>query len=134
METERRNPADWFEDELELDEHALSGQVIHTAVFPDPDRDAGTSCVFLRADHKCALQVTSTANGSHPWRLKPFYCILHPLELDEQGQISLYENQELLAEPASCLRAADENIPLIDTFEPELRYLLGDHTYEELKK
>ena len=61
----------------------------------------------------------------HPWRFKPFYCILHPLDLDEEGRITLDDTQLMLAEPGSCLRPADQPIPLVETFEPELRYLLA---------
>jgi hypothetical protein len=132
MPSERRNPADWFDDDVEADEHSLSGQVLHTAVFPDPDHEDGTACVFLRPDYKCALQESCQAAGEHPWRFKPFYCLLHPLELTPDGLITLYENDELLSEPASCLRPADHPIPLIETFEPELRYLLGDRAYAQL--
>jgi hypothetical protein len=133
MEPDRCNPADWFDEDIENDEHSLSGQVIHTTVFPDPAREAGTCCVFLRADHKCALQVAGDVNSGQPWQLKPFYCIVHPLVFDEGGQITLFENPELLSEPASCLRSADQSTKLVETFEPELRYLLGDRAYEDLK-
>jgi hypothetical protein len=92
----------------------------------------GTACVFLRSDHKCALQVASQASGHHPWHWKPFYCILHPLDLDEEGRITLDETDLMLDEPGSCLRPATENIPLLVTFEEELRYFLGDEEYEKL--
>ena len=115
----------WFDDRQEADEHALSGTVRHTAVLPAPDHYGGTACVFLRRDSKCALQVAAEAAGAHPWQFKPFYCILHPLDLDEAGRITLDVNEALLAEPASCLRAAHDSVPLEETFAPELGYLLG---------
>jgi hypothetical protein len=133
MDPDRQNPADWFEDEVEPEEHSLSGEVIHSVVFPSPERERGTSCVFQRSDAKCALQVAAEAQGLHPWRLKPFYCILHPLIIDDDGQITLYENEEITSETASCLRSCETSIPLLDTFEPELRYFLGDKQYEKLK-
>ena len=39
----------------------------------------------------------------------------------------------MLAEPGSCLRPAQHPIPLIETFAEELRYLLGEKNYRELK-
>lgn len=126
------NPALWLDGREEADEFVPSGRVVHSRVLPAAEHYGGTVCVFLRTDHKCALQVAGQAAGLHPWRFKPFYCVLHPLDLDEQGRITLDEVDELLAEPGSCLRPADRSISLAETFEPELRYLLGDEKYQEI--
>lgn len=131
-------PAGWDDPDLwvdggeEPDEFVPSGKVIHSRVLPNLDHYGGSSCVFLRADHKCALQVAGRTAGMHPWRFKPFYCVLHPLDLDDQGRITLDENGALLAEPGSCLRPAEKTTPLLETFEPELRHLLGDERYQQL--
>lgn len=132
MPAEQRDPAGWFDDREEPDEHTPSGWTKHSRVLTAPDHYGGTACVFLRADHKCALQVAAQDNDLHPWTFKPFYCILHPLDLDEEGQITLDEAGLLLEEPGSCLRPAREPIPLVETFEPELRYLLGEAGYQAL--
>ena len=132
MEAGNRDPGDWFDGREEPDEHAVSGWTMHSNVLPDPDHYGETACIFLRKDHLCALQVTAQANGMHPWRFKPFYCILHPLDLDEEGRITLDETDLMLAEPGSCLRPAGHPIPLLETFEPELRYLLGETAYRRL--
>jgi hypothetical protein len=129
---DRQDPEKWFAGREEPDDHSLSGRVIHTTVLSDPGHYGGTSCIFLRQDFKCALQVASEASGYHPWRFKPFYCILHPLDLDKKGRITLDKTQALLEEPASCLRPADKPIPLAQTFAPELKYLLGDRAYQQL--
>lgn len=132
MEPENRDPGDWFDGREEPDDNATTGWTVHSTVLPDPDHYGETACIFLRKDHLCALQVAADANHLHPWRFKPFYCILHPLDLDEQGRITLDETGLLLEEPGSCLRRADRPIPLVETFEPELRYLLGQNAYERL--
>jgi hypothetical protein len=132
LEPEYRDPADWLDGREEPDEHALSGRTVHSTVVPDSAHYGETACIFLRKDHKCALQVAADANGLHPWRFKPFYCILHPLDLDEQGRITLDETDEMLSEPGSCLRPADRPIPLLETFAPELKYLLGEKAYARL--
>lgn len=135
MDEENRDPADWFDGREEPDENATTGWTVHSTVLPDDNHYGGTACIFLRSsDRLCALQVAANANGLHPWRFKPFYCILHPLDLDEQGRITLDETEELLAEPGSCLRPAEQPIPLIETFEPELRYLLGEKAYRRLRE
>ena len=131
---ENRDPNDWFDGREEPDEHSISGFTVHSTVLPDPEHYGETACIFLRQDHLCALQVAANANGLHPWRFKPFYCILHPLDLDEQGRISLDETALMLDEPGSCLRPADQPIPLLETFEPELSYLLGEKSYNRLRQ
>ena len=132
LEPENRDPRDWFDGREEPDEHATTGVTVHSTVIPDDEHYGGTACIFLRKDHLCSLQVAANANGFHPWRFKPFYCILHPLVLDEQGRITLDETELMLEEEGSCLRPADHPIPLIETFEEELRYLLGERAYRQL--
>ena len=127
------DPDGWFDERRETDPHAISGQVGHTTVLSVPDHYGGTACIFLRDDHKCALQTAATQARLHPWRFKPFYCILHPLDLDELGRITLDDTDLMLAEPGSCLRPAQHPNPLIETFAEELRYLLGEKNFQKLK-
>lgn len=129
-----QDPAAWFDGREEADEFSASGRVVHSNVLPDRAHYGGTACVFLREDYKCALQVAGQAAGLHPWHFKPFYCILHPLDLDEQGRITLDSTEAMLGEEGSCLRPASQPIPLLITFEEELRYFLGDEEYERLTK
>lgn len=132
LEEEYRDPRDWFDGREETDESAPSGQVLHSTVVPDDAHYGATACIFLRRDHLCALQGAATQQGLHPWRWKPFYCILHPLDLDEQGRITLDETALLLDEEGSCLRPANAPIPLLETFADELRYLLGESAYQRI--
>lgn len=128
------DPSIWFDGRTEPDELDPEKTVLHSTVRHEPDHYGGTACIFLRDDHKCALQVAGEAAGLDPWYLKPFYCILHPLDLDEKMRITLDETPTMLNEEGSCLRPAEQMIPLVETFEPELRYFLGDEKYEELRK
>jgi hypothetical protein len=132
MPIEWRNPVNWFDDREDIDEHLPSGRVIHSRVVDQLKHYGGSACVFLRPDHKCALQTAAHKAGRHSWDLKPFYCILHPLDLDEKGRITLDDSGLLLDEPGSCLRPSKVKVPLAITFEPELRYFLGDQAYEDL--
>lgn len=126
------DPSAWVDGRREADPHSRSGEVVHSRVLDASQHYGGTACVFLRADHKCALQVAGQQAGYHPWHFKPFYCILHPLDLDEQGRITLDRPEDLLGEPASCLRPSRQPVALLQTFEPELRYLLGEEAYQQL--
>lgn len=127
-----RDPALWFAEFDDADEHSPSGRVVHTAVETQPLHYGGTACIFWRKDAKCALQVAGVENGLHPWRFKPYYCIIHPLDVDDQGRITLDQTADLLAEEGSCLVPADSEIPLAITFADELKYLLGDRGYQAL--
>jgi hypothetical protein len=124
----------WFDGRIEEDPFTPSELVYHSTVIKDENHYGDTACVFLREDSKCALQTASQAAGFHPWKLKPFYCILHPLDLNKNGQITLDDTDLLLEEKGSCLRRADKEIPLLITFEPELRYFLGDKKFNNLLK
>ncbi len=123
---------EWFDGQSEPDEHSLSGFVMHSQVVEAPQHYGRRACVFLREDFKCGLQVAAQAAGLDPWRFKPFYCILHPLDLDDQGRITLDTTEAMMNEPGSCLRPSKHLTPLLVTFEPELRHMLGDKAYEEL--
>lgn len=132
MPTDTADPVLWFDGRTESDPFSPSKAVAHTSVVESTWHYGGTACVFLRSDYKCALQVAASANGMHEWRFKPFYCILHPLDLDEEGRITLDETEHLLTEEGSCLRPAERLIPLVETFAPELRYFLGEKAFARL--
>jgi hypothetical protein len=119
----RRDPARWFDGEIEPDRHTSSKQVTHTRVIRDPNHYGGSTCIFMRPDYKCALQVAGEAAGEHPWRFKPFYCILHPLDLDKHRRITLDEIRFMVDEPASCVRLTEGEVVLKQLFAEELEYL-----------
>jgi len=127
------DPESWFDVTLESDSNTPTGEVIHTTVLGDGSHYGGSSCIFLRQDSKCVLQVAGEAISGDPWSLKPFYCILHPLDLDDDGRITLDETTLLVEETASCLVSSAKRIPLLETFEPELRYFLGNEEYDRIK-
>lgn len=128
---------DWFEEEQETDPFTESGKVVHSKLVSRKFPYQRKTCIFLRSDHKCALQVASAKMGKHPWFLKPFYCILHPMDINQEGEITLDDTGIILEEPKSCLRRSQEWKAPIEIFEEELRYLLGDlkyQTYMDLAK
>ncbi len=133
MDEGHKSPDAWFDGQEEADDHALTGRVVHTTILPNPYHYGGTSCIFLRSDFKCALQVAAEANQEHKWRFKPFYCVLHPLDLDDLGRITLDEFDLLTKEPASCIRGTRRETPLAETFREELEYLLGSQL-SQIKK
>lgn len=120
----------WFNLKQEEDPFTETGWVVHSKIVHRNDPFARKTCIFLRNDHKCALQVASQLLEKHHWYLKPFYCILHPMDLNPEGEITLDKPQTLLGEEKSCLRYDSEKQTPIEIFEEELRYLLGDDIFE----
>jgi hypothetical protein len=131
MDPTKYDRGDWFLGEIEMDSFTLSGKVIHTRLVRRNRPFKRQTCIFLRTDHKCALQVASEKLGRHPWFLKPFYCVLHPIDLNDNGQVTLDHTKILLEEEKSCLRYSEQLNAPIDIFEDELRYLLGDSTFQD---
>ena len=122
---------DWFLSDIEDDSYTHRGRVMHTRLVDRIMPFKRTTCIFLRTDHKCALQVASEKLGRHPWFLKPFYCVLHPLDLNDNSQITLDQTNILLEEEKSCLRFSEKLNAPIEIFEDELRYLLGDQVFQK---
>lgn len=129
---ERHDSEKWFDWNLEPDhDHPAGGILASTNVAPDPTHPAGSTCVFLRPDRKCALQVASIAAGQSPWHLKPFYCALYPLVF-HQHQLILDDENLVYLEGGTCMRpCAGETIPLYRLFEMEMKLALGDAGYQE---
>jgi hypothetical protein len=133
MPVERRDSAAWFDWNLEPDDdHPQGGTLASTNVAPDATHPAKQSCVFLRPDRKCALQVASIANGQHPWHLKPFYCALYPLVFHEH-QLILDDENLVYLEDGTCTRPAcgGESVPLYRLLEVEMKLALGETGYAE---
>lgn len=124
---EAANPATWFTAEQESDPYVPGGKARRTRVLPRSEHPLGSACVFwLPPNGECALQKAAEAQGWHPWRLKPFYCVLHPLDIDAQGRITLDDTETLLNTPGGCLRPAATPRPLRETFAAELTWLTGN--------
>lgn len=122
LPTDRQAPGAWFQDPVEPDPYVPGGSVRQTRVVDEPGHYGGTACVFLLGDYRCALQAAGEAAGRHPWHLKPLYCILHPLDVDEKGRITLDEIRHMVEEEASCLRRARDPVVLRTLFREEIDY------------
>ncbi len=129
----RRDELNWFDGYVEADPEYPSGYGMGTHVVPDPSHPAGTTCVFLLPDRKCALQAAAIAQGLHAWTWKPFYCCLHPITLDK-GAVTLDDDNEIYIKGGSCQRPAQESIPLYALFKDELTLVLGAERYGELER
>jgi hypothetical protein len=135
MQPERRNPQDWFyTDETHEDkDHPAGGLYTYTTVFDDPRHPYTYACVFLRPDRKCTLQLAGLENGEHPWRYKPFYCALHPIEFNDL-KVRLCDDNPIFKEGGSCCRTDPSHpVPLYVLFADELKLALSETGYAELE-
>lgn len=127
----RRDVSHWFDDEVNADSDFPSGYKVGTQVIPDPHHVAGSRCVFLRPDNRCALQVATIAVGRHPWALKPYYCALFPL-VTEGDTLVLDDENEIYMVGGTCQRADAAPAPLYEIFKDELVLALGPEGYDQL--
>ncbi len=130
---DRQDPSLWFDGVIEPDEdYPEGGAMTGTSVVKDPTHPAGQTCIFLTANRRCALQTAGIAAGEHPWRFKPFYCALHPLEIIG-GKLKLADDNELYQEGGHCQRPSQNGvIPLYQLFELETKLVLGEEGYAQL--
>ncbi len=120
----RKDTEDWFTNDREEDAFFPSGYLVRTATLPNPAHYGGTECVFLRPDARCSLQTASIAAGLHPWRWKPFHCIIHPITY-EDGSFTIATDEELLAEEAGCFRAGAAETRMHENLVEEMDFLLS---------
>ncbi len=128
---DRRDPNTWF-SAPEPDEDTPSGVKIGTNVVDDPVRPGITCCVFLRPDRLCALQVTSRQLGLPGLGLKPFFCALYPVYV-ENGEVIIDHDTEIDFEGANCRRFCATKQPLYKVFREEMILALGEDGYRELE-
>ena len=131
LPAERRDPNTWF-SAPEPDEDTPSGVKIGTNVVDDPVRPGLTCCVFLRPDRFCALQVTSRQLGLPGLGLKPFFCALYPVYV-ENGEVIIDHETEEDFDGANCRRLCATKQPLYEVFREEMTLVLGEDGFRELQ-
>lgn len=130
MDDDRGNPDVWFTDEVLEHRDFPSGFGTATSVGDRPGQPGRPGCVFVRADHKCALQVASDALGL-PWPgLKPFECATFPVLLSE-GSLRWDRQSAARAHGADCQQPGPRSPPLPDqppfyrVFRREIELAIG---------
>ncbi len=131
LPAERRDPNTWF-SAPEPDEDTPSGVKIGTNTVDDPVRPGITCCVFLRPDRLCALQVTSRQLGLPGLGLKPFFCALYPVYV-ENGEVIIDHETEEDFDGANCRRFCATKQPLFEVFRAEMILLLSEDGYQDLQ-
>jgi len=131
LPSDRHDVNTWFDGAVARDSDFPSRYRVGTEVLPDPSHPAGTSCIFLRPDCRCALQVAAIAAGRHPWDLKPFYSALFPI-VRLGNYVQLDDDNEIYVLGGSCSRAEPVSTPRYEVFKDELVLALGQEGYDQL--
>lgn len=127
---DRHDESKWF---VTREAETETGIETGTTTVDDPMRPDETCCIFLQLDRKCALQVLSRENNLGWPGIKPFYCAIYPLYL-EDGVFSIDEETELDEETAKCLCSAPEARPMFELYRDEAILILGEEGYRELQE
>ena len=123
---ERRDPDDWFSDEVMDHADFPSGVGTATAVGPRPDGSGRQGCMFLLDDNCCALQRVSEANDLGWPGLKPVDCATFPILRYEGAVIWDRRTAEAIPGEADCKRPASElGPPLFQVFVAEAELAIG---------
>lgn len=132
LPADRRDERGWFDGQDVADPEYPSGHVEGTTVVDDPTHPAGYTCIFLRPeDRRCALQLAGAAAGLGRWGLKPFYCGLYPLTI-ENGVLCMDDENELYLEGGNCHRESSQVVPLHQLFHDEIVLAVGEERLQQL--
>jgi hypothetical protein len=119
---DRHDESQWFEQG--------KGE-LGTIPVKDPVRPDDTCCVFLQPDRKCALQVVSRANNLGWPGIKPYYCTLYPLYV-EDDELLLDNVTHLNVNGAMCRAEKPPRQEVCKLFPDELTLVLGEEGFREL--
>lgn len=121
----------WFEDEDHEHADFPSGVAVPTRTVPRPADPEQDGCIFLRADHLCALHVASDALGLGWPGLKPFECATYPIRRSE-GVVG-YDEETAVAHPhADCQRHGTGTRPRFQVFKTEIELAIGQKAWATL--
>lgn len=130
LPSDRQDESKWFH-KGKRDKNSPTGYEMGTTTAYDPLLPDNTCCVFLKSDRKCALQVISRENGLGWPGVKPFYCALYPLYL-EDNILSVDEDTPHHLEGGTCSRPAAKATAIYKIYSEEATLVLGEDGYREL--
>lgn len=113
----------WFGDETLETIDFPSGLGLPTAVAPRADASGRQGCVFVRADHKCALQMASVAMNLASPGLKPLDCATYPI-LRSDGVIQVDDESARHHPGADCQQGGPTQRQMREVFAEEVALCL----------
>ncbi len=119
--TQTTDESKWFEKTEEEDSDYPSGRAVGTEVW-------NGKCVFLNAEGRCTVQLAEEVEGLPRFSLKPFFCVLYPITIDD-GVVTYDDYQE---RRACCHMSKQYTKSVIKVCRDELIHVLGEEGYREL--
>jgi Fe-S-cluster containining protein len=121
---QEHDAARWFEADPIHDVDYPSGRAIGTEVYDE-------RCVFLNREGMCVLQKAAAAAVMDRYALKPLFCWLYPITIDN-GELTLHDPG--YAERPECCSYRDEGpLTVFEVCAEELTLALGSEGVEELR-
>lgn len=122
--TQRADSDAWFEGSETADGDFPSGRCVSTRLIRG-------KCAFLDGSGRCTLQIAATAERMDRWALKPTFCVLYPITIQD-GAVRC--DDLLQDEQACCSADARYDIPVFRACRDELVHLLGAEGYDHLER
>jgi hypothetical protein len=122
---QEKDPAKWFDENIEYDSDFPSGQCDGTATH-------GDGCVFLDSNGLCTLQKVAMGEKMEKDALKPFFCFAYPLTI-EAGVLTTYDS-EFTIRKQCCSTVQKGEQSLLDVCRDELEFMLGGEGLKEFEK
>ncbi len=123
-DSQSRDDGQWFEEREHDDADFRSGRCVGT-------REIGDKCAFLDAKGRCSIQVACTANGMHKWALKPLFCILYPVSIEDRV---IGFDEMLQGEQSCCSIDHRFDVPFFEGCREELVHLLGENGFLQMRE
>jgi hypothetical protein len=123
-DSQTRDESRWFETVEIADGDFPSGRCVGTEVH-------NGKCVFLDKSGRCSIQVAAASEGMHKWALKPFFCVLYPIEVTRK----VVSFDDMLQDEQSCCSVGHEfEMPLFEGCKEELIYLVGPEGFRQIQE
>ena len=126
-----KDSSQWFGDEIEKDHDFPSGEAIDTETYKT--KFGKEQCVFKGINNYCSLQVAAEKKGFHKWEIKPKYCIMYPISIEDNVLTYDSDHSENLD---YCGMHKKENFvhSVFEAMKEEIIYILGEDGYNYLNE
>ncbi len=122
-ETQTRDVRQWFEP-ARADEDFPGGVCVGIRVY-------NGKCVFLEEQKLCVLQKVKPKGCDQQWGLKPFYCRIYPLSVD---QSTITFDRTMMKKAVCCSISSRYAVPVAEACREELTQILGRDGYRTILK
>jgi len=128
-EQQIKDESQWFDAEIVEDSDFPSGYAAGSNVFTD--KSGREKCVFVDDNHYCSLQVAAMKNGMHKWAIKPKYCIMYPVTI--QDGVLMYDDEHS-QDLRYCGIDKEHNFTqsVLEGTQEEIKYVLGEELLDFL--